>query len=343
MRWAIRWTLGAALLSAPLAGCESGDGAVIAEGRKALRANDYVAAHAKFDEALKADPESYDALWGKAEAFRGEAKLGDQQKVLEKIMSIPKLAETYAGVVKPALEDNYRKQAETIMGTSPEQAEAFLRKAIDLNKKSEANITLAELLSRSGDALLKKAKYKEAAEKFDEALKLRIARKMRGQITGKKEIADFMAFKAELMPRFEKVKGDLVEAKVYDDKTKTFFVTAEAVIEGSPKDDEKFEANAERAGLVAVTQALNDLSWKVAGKERPEGASVAYSKDVVSVVAKSLDKRGKEHVFTYRVSLPADAVFEKVLEIDQDKFEKAPPPAGDGGAAAAAPADAGAQ
>ena len=84
MRWAIRWTLGAALLSAPLAGCESGDGAVIAEGRKALRANDYAAAHAKFDEALKADPESYDALWGKAEAFRGEAKLSDQQKVLEK-------------------------------------------------------------------------------------------------------------------------------------------------------------------------------------------------------------------------------------------------------------------
>ncbi len=336
MRWAIRWALGVALLASSLAGCNSGGGEFIAKGRKALRANNYDAAHQAFDDALKQDPESYDGLWGKAEAYRGQAKLPDQQKLLERIMTVPKLAEAYAGVVKPALEENYRKQAETILGTSPDKAEALLRKAIEINKRSEANTTLSELLTRDGNNLLKQAKYKEASARYAAAIELRIARKARGELQGKKEIADFWARKADFMPRFEVVKNELIEAKIYDDKAKAFFVTAEAEIEGDPKDDENFEANAELDGLVAVTVALNELTWKVAGKERPENASVAYDRAVVSVVSKNLEKRKKDHLFTYRVAVPADALFEKVFEVDEGKFEvKAPEAAAaDGGAPA---------
>ncbi|MEZ4469927.1 MAG: tetratricopeptide repeat protein [bacterium] len=315
----IRWTLGAALAAATLPACGGGGDDHILEGRKAVKVGNYEQAIKHFDDALKSNPKSYDALWGKADTYRRDNNLKGQAEMLEVIAADADMMEKFAAVVRPALETNYRKQAQAL-ADGDEAKEALLRKAIDQNKKSDANATLAALLSKKGDTLLGEKKFADAAKAYKAAIELRIPRKQRSQLQGKTEIAEFKAFVLDFMPRFDAVKGELTQAGAYDEKTHTFFVEAEVEVEGTPK-DEGYEQNAERDGLVAVTEALNVLSWKVAGKERPEGASVGYSEAVVTIVDKGLTDK-KPVTYKFRVSLPQDAVFEQVQRIDRGDFRK---------------------
>lgn len=343
--------LATALCSLGLQGCDGGKEELIAKGRRAAKNENYKEALAFFDEALKADAEDYNALWGKADTYRRDGNLPEQQKVLEQIMGIKELAEKYAAVVKPALETNYRKQADVVMGSQPDKAEGFLRKALELDSKSEANQTLADLLARSGDELLRKAQFAEAKAAYDKAMALRISRKQRSELSGKAEIATFMTYKQSFMPRFEPLKAELVQAGAYDEKEQLFYVEAAAEADGKPE-DEGYEQNAERDALVAVTYALYDLTWKVAGKERPENATVPYSADVVTVVAKGLvppaDKK-QPATYRFRIAVPLDAVIEQVQNVDAGKFEvklpepEAPAAEGAGGAGGAAPTEDGAE
>ncbi|MCB1127325.1 MAG: tetratricopeptide repeat protein, partial [Verrucomicrobiae bacterium] len=221
----------------------------IADGRKAAVAGQYDEAIKNFDEALKLDANDYNALWGKADVYQRQGNLLEQQKVLEKLNA--DAYKEYGGVVKPALEDNYRKQAEAIMGGNPDQAEALLRKAIDINKKSDAHQTLAEILERKGDEALKKGDFATAATTFEAAQQLRIAKKMRSKLQGKGEIASFLAFKKSFMPKFDAMKGApneagvhvITEQAVYDPKEKVFVVQAVHQLgRTEPKTDEEKEA-----------------------------------------------------------------------------------------------------
>ena len=323
------WFSCAVLGAVLLAGCEAGKDRFIADGRKAAVAGKYEEARKNFDEALKLDGDDYNALWGKADVFQREGNLGEQQKLLEKLNA--DAYKEYGGVIKPALEDNYRKQAEAIMGGNPDAAEALLRKAIEINKKSDAHQTLAEILERKGDEALKKAEYATAAAAFDAAQQLRISKKMRSQLGGKGEIATFLAFKQTYMPKFDQMKGEpneqgvyvITDRAVYDSKEKSFVVEALHVIgRQEPKTDEE-KALAQKAALYEVTQALADLSWKVAGQARPEGAMVSYSRDVVEVVEQGIDKDGRDFFYGLRVKLPEDAVIEQVQVIEKGEFKTA--------------------
>lgn len=326
----LKWALGAVCAAGVLA-CESGENHIL-EGRKAVQSQNYDKALKHFDDALAAEPDNYHALWGKADVYRRDNNLAKQAEVLEAISKNAGHMERYAGVVKPALETNYRKQAQALADTDAKKEE-YLRKAIDLDKKSEANNSLATLLSKRGDAAFREGKFKDAENDFEAAIKLRISRKVRNTLKGKAQIASFKAFIAEFQPRFDAVRKELEEAKIYDDKTKTFFIEATAEIEGDPK-EEGYEKNAEIAGLAAVTVALNDLTWKVAGKTRPENALVTYSASVVSIVEKGFSRpatRKEPALYKFRISVPADALFEQVQRVDKGEFKT-------GDAANAAPA-----
>ena len=108
----LKWTLGAACALGTL-GCESGPDHIL-EGRKAVKAQNFEEAIKHFDDALKADPNDYHAMWGKADAYRRDNNLAKQAEVLEAISANKEHMERYAGVVKPALENNYRKQAQAL-------------------------------------------------------------------------------------------------------------------------------------------------------------------------------------------------------------------------------------
>lgn len=322
-----------ALLALP--GCDQGEDHIL-EGRKAVKAGNFEKAIEHFDNALKANPSSYDAMWGKADAYRRDNNLVKQAEVLEQISANKDMMEKFAAVVTPALETNYRKQAGSMEDTDAKK-EGLLRKAIEINKKSEAHATLATLLTKRGDDALKAQKWADAATAYKQALELRIARKEKSKLQGKIEVAEFKQFvDGFITSRFDPMKAELVQAGAYDEKTKTFFVDAEGEVEGKPG-DEGYEANAERSGLVAVTEALNNLTWKVAGKERPEGATVGYSEAVVEIVEKGFTDKKKPATFRFRLALPQDALFEQVQKLDRGEFRKpgdAPPAAPDSAAPA---------
>ncbi len=331
MRSAIlRWALGAALIGVAMPGCSDNKND-IAKGRRYAQQGNYAEAHKAFDVALAADPNDYNALWGKADTYRREGNLPKQAELLEKILGNAEMGQTYGSVVNPALEENYRKQAEQRMA-KPAEAEAFLRKAIGIEKKSEANLTLANLLYKQGKDLQAAGTHGEAIAFYDKALELRMPRALRRKITAQKEVSEFMKFKADFEPTWQKVKPTLIEAKQYDEKTDTIFVTTEVEVEGDPK-AETYEADADRQALAAVTDALYTLTWTVAGKERPEGATVAYSAALVSVVEKGFTKDRKPAKYSYRISLPRDAVVEQAGKIQRGEFKAAEPAAPEGGAA----------
>lgn len=318
------WAVFALLGATAVTGCADNKNA-IAQGRRAAQRGNYEEAHKHFDEALAKDAVDYNALWGKADVYRRQNDLAKEGEMLERIAAKEDLLTTYGGVVKPAMELNYRKQAEVAAGNAPDKVEGFLRKALEINKKGEANLKLVELIVARASEAMKAKKYDEAIKEFEAALALRMARKQRVALTGQVEIAKFMRFKASFAPRWDAVRPELVAAGLYDEKTDTIFVEAEVEVEGKPG-DEGYEAEAERVTLAAVTENLINLTFKVAGKERPEGARVAYSAALVSIVSKGFSREADKKTngaYKFRISLPFDAMVEKVALIDEGKFSQA--------------------
>lgn len=333
------WAFSALIASTALVGCNDNKNA-ITQGRRAIQREDYAEAHRFFDEALQSDPRDYHALWSKADVYRRENKLEDEAKMLERIYTDEEHQKNFGPAVRPLLETNYRKQAEVAAAREGggEQVEAFLRKALELNPRSdESNLSLVTLLAERASKEMRAKNYEVAIKDYEEALKLRMAKKQRATIKAQIDIAQFMKLKAEFTPRWEKVKEPLTKAGIYDEKTDTFFVEVEVEVEGK-RGEEGFEEAAERMGLAYVAEGLNELSFTVAGKERPEGARVSYSTAVVSVISKGITReasRKEKALYKYRISVPFDAVLEKVSIIDQDKYEmpEAAPAEGAEGAA----------
>ena len=319
------WAVLALLGTTAVTGCADNKNA-IAQGRRAAQRGDYPEAHKQFDDALSKDADDYNALWGKADVYRRENKLAEESQMLERIAAKEDLLKTYGGVVKPAMELNYRKQAEVAAANAPDKVEGLLRKALGVNDKSEdANRRLVELIANRAGEALKAKKFDEAIKDIDAALALRMPRKQRITLKGTREIASFMKMKAAYAPRWEALKPELVAAGQYDEKTDTIFVEADIEVEGKPG-DEGYEAEAERVTLAAVTENLINLTFKMAGKERPEGARVAYSAALVSIVSKGFSKEADKKtngMYKFRISLPFDAVLEKVALIDEGKFIQA--------------------
>ncbi len=329
--------LAGALVALTLGGCKEGIDDFIGQGRKAARMQNYEEALKFFNKALDIEPGNYNALWGVADVYQREGNLVKQAQMLEKIMANETMAKDYAGVVVPALEENYRRQATVTVGASADMAIELLRKAIKLNKRSEANGELAKLLMKQGDRALRKSEYATASKNFEEAQKLRIPRKLRNQIKGKASIASFFTFKAEFLPTFEATKAKLVEEKIYNEASKAFVIEAIAPLGALSRKDPEFQKKAQRLGLVAVTNALATLSWRVAGSERPQDAFVSYSKATVDIVEQGMARQRGKAAYRFKVSVPEDAVFEKVQEIKAGKFRTLGDEKAD---AKAAPADA---
>ncbi len=348
-----KWTLliVSACLGALLStGCAEGKEEFIAKARREARNQNYEEALKYFEKVLEVAPGDYNALWGIADVHQREGNLVKQAAMLEKIMAEEKLAKDYAGVVKPALEENYNRQGMLFAGADRAKSEAFYRKALKVNKKSEANQGLFKLLSGNGDNALKKKQFKAAAEAFNGAAKLRISRKDRAKVKGKAEIAEFFAFKQEFQPRFAKLKQAFIDEKIYNEAERMFLlpVRAEIDTEGVKKPDYAALVKAQRKKM--VIDALSTLTWRIAEKERPEGAYVNYPNAVWDVIERpKMEKAGRKMFYSIGIAVAEDAVFEQVANVDKgavknfadapvtEEKPKAAPAAGDAKAPAAAP------
>lgn len=318
---ASKWTvfIVSACLSGLLStGCAEGKEEFIAKARREARNQNYEEAVKLFEKVLEVSPDDYNALWGIADVHQREGNLVKQASMLEKIMADEQMAKDYAGVVKPALEENYNKQGMLMAGADRTKSEEFYRKAIKINKKSEANQGLFKLLSGKGDSALKKKEFKTAAEAFTAAGKLRISRKDRAKVKGKAEIAEFFAFKEDFQPRFDKLKQGLIDEKIYIEAERMFVlpVRAEIDTQGEKKPDYTALVKAQRKKM--VIDALSTLTWRIAEKERPEGAYVNYANSVWDVVQRpKMEKAGRKMFYSIGIAVAEDAVFEQVANVDK--------------------------
>lgn len=334
-----RITLGIAL-AAGLAGCEPSSEDLVNQGRSAMGQRRFDVALEKFEAALQANPKDYEALWGKASVLEQQGKFGQQTEILVGILADKALAEKYGDVVKPALESSYWRQAE--MAPSDEKKEELLRKAIELNERSGANVTLAKHFMARGDLATKRDDPATAETAYKLVETLRVSKKVKREARTKAELAGFLAFKRSGAAKFEPLQNELAQAGQYDAAGEKFVVEGIADAAGDPKDAD-FEAKAEAAARAAARTALEDLTFKVSGKPRPEGGALQFDEAMLTVEEKGWTKKNK----TYRVkmSLPRDAVIFKVYELEHGIAAKPADEGGDDGpdddkAAAAAPASA---
>ena len=307
-----------------------------------------------YQAVLKLDENDYNARWGVADCYERKGQWVEQEKALQDILKNEQWKKDYAGVIMPALENNYRRQADYIIGTNVKKAEEFYRKSLKINKKNpETNLSLAKLLASRADRALSAKKYADAAKAYKGALKLRISKLMRRKLRGKLDIASFFAFKTTYVPRFDKVKAELVESGLFNEKELEFTVSAEAEFaakcprRGNPKDPaelEKILKQGRKMALSALTYKMADLVWKIAGKERPENALIQFGKHHVKIVSdgpiamktrppepanaqadgKKKRKRARNKkacFYPIKVTIPEDAVVEKVKAVDEGKFK----------------------
>ncbi|MBU0553705.1 hypothetical protein KKF91_12130 [Myxococcota bacterium] len=302
-----------------LIACEKDYKHFLTEGQMALQAQKFDEALVNLDKALELDKDNYQALWNKSLVYRRQGDFVKEGQLLEKILAIPAHAKRKS-VVKPALEECYRKQADELTGKDAPAAEALLRKAIELNKGSEANKTLAELLSARGKSALNEAKFKEAADLFTEASKLRISKTLDGELKERLNVAEFMSFKANaFMPRFKKLEPQMIEAGQYDEKTKLFTLTTIVEVEGRKKTEEA-EKQGEALALKQLNEDIAIFIWKLAEKPRPEGAFIQYPESEVNLLEKGFTEDKRPLKYQIKVNLKLDDVIPFVRNIDEGKF-----------------------
>ena len=168
---------GLGLASLSLSGCKSEKEKLISEARKAARSQDWDTAMKHYQAVLKLDENDYNARWGVADCYERKGQWVEQEKALQDILKNEQWKKDYAGVIMPALENNYRRQADYIIGTNVKKAEEFYRKSLKINKKNpETNLSLAKLLASRADRALSAKKYADAAKAYKGALKLRISK-----------------------------------------------------------------------------------------------------------------------------------------------------------------------
>ena len=334
MRSTILLSLVAILACAFTTGCEEDKQKIaLREARKAIKSSQYDLALTKFKEFLVLAPNNYNGLWGMADVYSRQGNVKEQEKILNQIMSNARYAKNHARVLKPALEQNYVMQGNSLLGADVKGAEGFYRKALGLNKKNaSANANLAELLMNQGDSAQKAAKYKVADSAFREAIKLRITSKLRNKLKKRAELSAFFIQRDSVMPRFKKVEKELIDAGRYDPKKREFIVAIEVDVEGYPgnKRDPDFEMRAKNHGRIALLNALNAVVWKVAGKERPaDVASLNFSVKHLKGFGKNqglVEKGKRKYAYKMAIRVARDAVLFHVIDIDEGRTKKRPPP-----------------
>lgn len=311
-------------------GCEDESKKYIPRARQALMHDNLDEAEKQFKLALEANPDSYGAQWGIAQVLAKRGNFKEQAEQLRKM-----LANKDFEARKPLLDEELEKAilAMASAAESDEAREAQLRDAIKVNEKSEANGQLAELLTKKAAKAMGQGKPGEAHKIYEEITTLRISRKEKRDAEAKGELAKFLAFKSSFQAEFDKMKPSLIEAGEYDEKGQQFLVAMELEVVGDPKEAETFVALNQRNGIAYVAEGLVKLAFKIAGKEMPEGAQVAFSKNDVTIVEQGFDSDKKPKLYRIKVAVPEDAIIGKIEDLRAGKFEikKPEPPAADGG------------
>jgi tetratricopeptide (TPR) repeat protein len=309
-------------LAVVAAGCGQKTKDLVDEAKMRLISKDYEGALAKYDEALKSDPSSYDALWGKAQALGNHGAFAQEQELLQKILANPDLVKKYGANVKEALDRSYRTAAVNL----PKEAEAFLKKALELDPKSAAKSQLADLYKAQAEKAMRSdspTRYADAKAAYEKILTLDVSKSKKREAGNQADLAGFLDFKGKFQADVDAKKGEFEKAGQYDAANGRFVVEATADAAGAPK-DEGFEANAEKAALAAARNLLSDIAWKLHGQARADQNPLPFEDTDVTVDSKGWAKPNKS--FRVKASAPLDAVTFQVYRLRNPRAAETPEP-----------------
>lgn len=301
------------------AGCGQKTKDLVDEAKMRLITKDYEGALDKYKQALKIDPSSYDALWGLAQAKGNHGEFAEEQEMLLKILANPDLAKKYGANVKEALDKSYRTAATNL----PKEAEGFLTKAIAANPESAAKSQLAALYMEQGDKAVKSSRFADAKTAYAKVAGLDVGKKRKREAANQADLAGFLDFKGTFQGDFDKAKAEFEKAGTLDAASGRFVVERAVDATGGPK-DEGFEANAEKAALVATQSALADIVWKLHGQARPDQNPLPFEDTDVTVDSKGWAKPNKS--YRVKASAPIDAVTFQVYRLRNPRAPEAAEP-----------------
>lgn len=308
-------------------GCEEDvEKQTLKEARQAVKASQYDLALKKFKALLELAPDNYNGLWGIADVYGKQGNVIEQEKMLNKILENEEYKKSFSRILMPALEQNYVMQGNNLLGADVKKAEAFYRKALELNKKNAlANSNLAELLMNRGDAAQRAGKYQVADDSFRAAIKLRITSKLRKKLKKRAELSEFFVQRATVLPIFEKVKANLIKAGQYDPKTKQFKISIEEKFDAPKKKSANEKALIQRQGIMKLLNSITDLVWTIAAKKRPaDAAPIELKASLLKGLAKGQDlsKKGKTYTYKASVGIARDALLFHVIDVNAGEYKK---------------------
>ena len=78
-----------------------------------------------YQAVLKLDENDYNARWGVADCYERKGQWVEQEKALQDILKNEQWKKDYAGVIMPALENNYRRQPTTSSAPTLKRQKSF--------------------------------------------------------------------------------------------------------------------------------------------------------------------------------------------------------------------------
>ena len=222
---------------------------------------------AKYERALKLEPNHPGAHRGLAKAWGQKGKAEEAEKWLEKAYALPDLPEGDRRAIRRDLAEHYLRKAKALRKGDPNQYGAALDKAVEYRPGGDADALLATHLVETAALHAKGGRYDEAAKVVARVGKLKAPSRVKEGARDAEAGYAYQAFLPGYTREFvTKHQERLVKAKTYDVEVKRFGVKATTELPPRPGENQKLhEVRIKNTANKKAKEALLKFLEELAG------------------------------------------------------------------------------